>query len=169
VSHSYWTVFVELIQVPFQRMETVWGIVPLYFALLLNEMTSSKATFRTAIQTGFSFLWAGAQWLYPYFKSRSYGAPQVELGAMLPINLLVTFLVLGIGAVAFFSGLRRKFPKYCSFLGYTRFSNYFMIAIYPFQSRDLQWTWEHLIAIAIFAVPVWLVLHFGLMPIRNRK
>jgi len=44
-----------------------------------------------------------------------------------------------------------------------------MIAIYPSQSRDLKWTWEHLIAIVIFAVPIWLVLHFGLMPIRNRQ
>ena len=114
--------------------------MPLYFALLLNEMTSSKATFRTAVQTGFSFLWAGAQWLYPHFKARPHDAPHIELGAMLPVNLLVTFLVLGIGAVAFVSGIRRQFPKYCSFLGYTRFSNYFMIAIYPFQSRDLKWT-----------------------------
>src|SRR5437870_11043844 len=39
------------------------SIVPLYFALLLNELTSTQANFRTAIQTGFSFLWAGAQWL----------------------------------------------------------------------------------------------------------
>ena len=40
----------------------MWGIVPLYFALLLCELTSVKKSFRTAIQTGFSFLWAEAQW-----------------------------------------------------------------------------------------------------------
>jgi len=171
VSHDYWTTFVELIQTPFQRLEMIWGIVPLYFALMLNEMTSAKANFRTAIQTGFSFLWAGAQWLYPYFRRRPEGAPQLELDAMLPINLLVTFLVLGLGAVALISGIRRKYPRYGSFLGHTRFSNYFMIAIFPIQAHapDMRWTWERLIAIALFAVPIWLVLHFGLMPIRNRK
>jgi len=166
---EYWTAFVELIQTPFQHLELVWGIVPLYFGLLLNEMTSAKASFRTAVQTGFSFLWAGAQWLYPYFKAHAMGGPRLELGAMLPVNLLVTFLVLALGLVALISGLRRKYPKHCAFLGYTRFANYFMIAIFPIQARYLKWTWEYLIAIALFAVPVWLVLHFGLMPIRNRK
>src|SRR5919109_5546471 len=97
----------------------IWGIVPLYFSLLLNEMTSAKASFRTAIQTGFSFLWAGAQWIYPYFRSRPEGAPRIDLDAMLPINLLVTFLVLGLGAAAVISGLRRKYPRYGSFLGHT--------------------------------------------------
>ena len=117
VSHDYWGTFVELIRKPFEHVEWIWGIVPLYFALILNEMTSSKANYRTAIQTGFSFVWAGAQWLYPYFKPQRVGLPRIELGAMLPVNLLVTFLVIGIGAVAFVSGVRRKFPKRCSFLG----------------------------------------------------
>ena len=169
MSHNYLSSFGELILKPFQHIEMIWGIVPLYFALLLNEMTSTKANFRTAIQTGFSFLWAGVQWLYPYFIPHRQGMPQLELGAMLPINLLVTFLVLGLGVAALISGIRRKYPKYGSFLGHTRFSNYFMIAIFPIQARSLDWTWERLLAIVIFAVPIWLVLHFGLMPIRNRK
>ena len=168
----YWSTFVELICTPFQHISLVWGIVPLYFALLLNEMTSSKANFRTAVQTGFSFVWAGAQWLYPYFRSQGTGRPYVEWNAMTPVNLAVTLIVLGLGAVALISGLRKKFPKYFSFLGYTRFSNYFMITIYPIQAHNppftLPWTWDRLIALALFAVPVWLVLHFGLMPVRNR-
>jgi hypothetical protein len=158
-----------LIRTPFQHVPLIWGIVPLYVALLLNEMTSPKANFRTAIQTGFSFLWAGAQWLYPYFKSHAPGGTHLQLGAMLPINLLVTFLVLAFGAVALVSGIRGRFPKYGAFLGHTRFSNYFMITLFPIQAHYLAWTWERLIAIALFAVPIWLVLHFGLMPIRNRK
>ena len=166
--HNYWTTFVELIQTPFQHVELIWGIVPLYFALLLNEMTSAKANFRTAIQTGFSFLWAGAQWLYPYFREHGPGGPRIEWNAMLPINLLVTFLVLALGAVALFSGLRRRFPKHGSFLGHTRFANYFMITIFPMQAHVLTWTWERLAAMALFALPIWLALHFGLMPIRNR-
>ena len=167
MSHNYWTTFVELIQTPFQHLELVWGIVPLYFALLLNELTSAKANFRTAIQTGFSFLWCSVQWLYPYFKPLGPGIPGVDWKAMLPINLLVTGIVLSLGIVALISGLRRRYPKHCEFLGYTRFSNYFMIAIFPIQTHYLPWTWERLITIALFAIPIWLVLHFGLMPMRK--
>ena len=148
-------------------MELIWGIVPLYFALLLGELTSTKANFRTAIQTGFSFLWAGAQWLYPYFRSRGPHGPHLELDAMFPINLLVTFLVVALGLVALISGLRRRFPQYGAFLGHTRFANYFMITIFPMQTHYLPWTWERLTAVGLFAVPVWLVLHFGLMPLRK--
>jgi hypothetical protein len=57
---QYWATFVELIQTPFRHSWMIWGIVPLYFALALNELTSAKANFRTAIQTGFSFIWAAA-------------------------------------------------------------------------------------------------------------
>lgn len=163
---GYWATFVELVATPFQHMELVWGIVPLYFGLLLNELTSAKANFRTALQTGFSFLWAAAQWLYPYFKSG--GGAHLELDAMLPINLLVTFTVLGLGLGALVCGLRKRFPKYGRFLGHTRFANYFMIAIFPIQAHYLAWSGMRLIAIVGFAVPVWLVLHFGLMPVRGR-
>jgi hypothetical protein len=143
--------------------------VPLYFGLLINELTSAKANYRTAIQTGFSFIWAGLQWLYPYFGPHGRGITRLELGAMLPVNLLVTFLVVALGAVALISGIRRRYPKYGTFLGHTRFANYFMITMFPIQARYLEWTWDRLIAISLFAVPLWLVLHFGLMPIRQRK
>jgi hypothetical protein len=166
--HPYWTAFAELIRKPFENTSLIWGIVPLYFALLLSEMTSSKANFRTAIQTGFSFIWSAIQWLYPYFVHHGTKA-RLDLGAMLPVNLFVTLLVLGLGVVAFVSGIRRHYPKYCAFLGYTRFANYFMITIFPIQARVLQWQWNYVIAIAVFAVPVWLVLHFGLMPVRAEK
>lgn len=146
----------------------IWGIVPLYFGLLVNELTSDKASFRTSLQTGFSFLWAGAQWLWPYFKLHKDGDPQLQLGAMLPINLLVTFLVLAAGVVALISGLRKKFPQHLRFIGHTRFANYFMITIFPIQAHYLAWTWERLLVIVLFAVPIWLLLHFGLMPLRNR-
>jgi hypothetical protein len=169
VGHDYWTTFLELIRTPFQHLSLVWGIVPLYFVWVLNEATSAKATYRTAIQTGFSFLWAGAQWLYPYFRDAPPGSPPLGWQALHAVNVLVTLLVLALGAVAMISGLRRRFPRYGSFLGYTRFSNYFMIAIYPIQTHYLAWTWERLAAIALLAGPLWLALHFGLMPLRNRK
>ena len=173
--HEYWSTFAELIRTPFQHVALVWGIVPLYFALLLNEMTSVKASYRTAVQTGFSFLWSAAQWLYPYFRPHSPGGPRLELGAMPLINMAVTALVVVFGTTALLSGIFGRYPKYCAFLGYTRFSNYFMITIFPMQApylsgkHYLEWTWQRLLAIAIFAVPIWLVLHFGLMPIRTRK
>ena len=44
-----------------------------------------------------------------------------------------------------------------------------MIAIFPIQSHYLGWTMQRLLAITLFAVPIWVVLHLGLMPIRNRK
>lgn len=161
-----WQAFEELIRTPFEHMALVWGIVPLYFGLLLNELASSKANFRTAIQTGFSFLWAGAQWLWPYFSHQA--RPAHFSVVSLPVNFLVTFLVIALGATALICGIRRKFPKYGRFLGHTRFANYFMIAIFPIQSHFLPWTWLRLEAIALFAVPVWLTLHFGLMPLRSR-
>jgi hypothetical protein len=163
----YWNTFAELIRTPFTEAVLVWGIVPLYFALLLNELNSGKANFRTALQTGFSFVWASAQWLYPYFRPQGHGGPHFEFNAMLPVNLFVTFLVLALGIVALVCGARRKFPKYLVFLGHTRFSNYFMITIFPMQAHYLPWTWNAVAAIGIFAVPVWMVLHFGLMPFRR--
>lgn len=170
--HHYWISFAELIRTPFQHVELVWGIVPLYFGLLLNEMTSAKANFRTAIQTGFSFLWAGAQWLYPYLKLNGPDA-HLELKEMSPINLVVTLIVLVFGLAALASGIVKRYPKFGRFLGYTRFSNYFMIMIFPMQTPiqefHLAWTWERLAAIGLFAVPIWLVLHFGLMPFRQRN
>lgn len=169
MSRDYLAVFAELIRTPFQHLELVWGIVPLYFALLLSELTAAKKSFHTAIQTGFSFLWAGAQWLYLCQHVGTSTRSKMALEGLRPISLVVSGLVVLLGAVALYSGLHRRYPKYASFLGHTRFSNYFMITIYPIQAHALEWTWKRLAAIALFAVPVWLVLHFGLMPFRGRK
>ena len=168
MNQSYFAAFAELIRTPFQHLALVWGIVPLYFALVLSELTSAKKSFRTAIQTGFSFLWAGAQWAYLYWNA-SHATSSANRFTLQPINLVVTGLVLLLGLMALYSGLRRRYPRYASFLGHTRFSNYFMITIYPMQAHALEWTWKRLAAIAIFAVPIWLILHFGLMPFRGRK
>jgi hypothetical protein len=165
----YWSVLATILATPFEHIALVWGIVPLYVGLLVNELGSAKANFRTAIQTGFSFLWAGLQWLYPYFITTESRGYRLELDAMLPINLLVTALVLAMGAVALVSGLRKRFPRYGRFLAHTRFANYFMIAIFPMQAHALAWTWTRLAAVLIFAAPAWAALHFGLMPFRGRK
>ena len=133
----YWATFVELIRVPFQHVDRFWGIVPLCFAGLLNELTSSKATFRTAIQTGFSFLWAGAHWLWPWVQAPAPRSPRLNWEALHAVGVWVTLLVLVVGGVALLSGLRRRFPKHGTFLGHSRFSIYFMIAIYPIQAHYL--------------------------------
>jgi hypothetical protein len=161
----YWATFADLVATPFQHAALIWGIGPLYFALFLNELTSAKANFRTAIQTGFSFLWAGAHWLWLFYTPHVFHLSN----ASLPVNLLVTLLVLALGLMALLSGLRKRFPPGGRFLGHTRFANYFMIAVFPIQAGCRLWTWDRFAAIALFAVPVWLALHFGLMPLRGRK
>ena len=167
--HYYWSVFLELLATPFEHIALVWGIVPLYFGLLLNELTASKANFRTAIQTGFSFLWAAAQWIYPYFAPDRPPGHDWNMAALLSVNSLVTLLVVAFGFAALVSGLRGRYPKYGRFLGHTRFANYFMITIFPMQAHFLPWTGTRLLAIILFAVPIWLGLTFGLMPFRRRK
>ena len=162
-----WQTFVVIVKTPFLNTELIWGIVPLYFGWLLNELTSSKASFRTAIQTGFAFVWAAAQWLFQYARKRPPQAPVITVDGLLAVNMIVTLLVLAIGVLALVSGIRRKFPKGCRFLGHSRFAAYFMIAMFPMQAHYLKWTWDALVAIVVFAVPVWLLVHVGLMPVRK--
>src|SRR5882672_4727827 len=154
----YWQTFLVILKTPFQHTDLIWGIVPLYFAWLLNELTSSKASFRTAVQTGFTFVWAAAQWLYQYQRKHSPTEPAISIDALFAVNMFVTMLVLAVGVLALVSGVRRKFPKHCKFLGHTRFAAYFLIAIYPMQAHALRWTWHELVTIILFAVPVWLVV-----------
>jgi hypothetical protein len=165
----YWAVLLELVRTPFAHTEAIWGIVPLYFGWVINELTSAKASFTTAIQTGFAFMWAATHWGCQYFRAPQAGKVYADAHALLPVNVLVTGLVMLMGLVALISGLRRKYPRYGSFLGHTRFSNYFMIAIFPIQANYLTWSWDRLAAIALFAAPAWFLLHFGLMPLRKGR
>ncbi len=116
---EYWPIFYELIVTPFRHAELIWGIVPLYFGWLLNEMTSKKASFHTAVQTGFGLLWAGAHWAYrwraQFAGDHHMPGPNLTRSGLLAVNLVVTILVIAIGAVALVSGLRRKFPAMAHF------------------------------------------------------
>ena len=69
MSHDLWSTFAELIRLPFHHEQLVWGIVPLYFGWAMNELTSAKVTFNTAIQTGFALLWSGAYWAWQAFRN----------------------------------------------------------------------------------------------------
>ncbi len=164
---NYGAIFWDLIRTPFHHSDLIWGIVPLYFGWLVNELTTSKASFKTAIQTGFSFLWAGAHWTYQSYGPLRLEALKLNFSALMAVNVMVTLLVLVTGAVALVSGLRHRYPRYCSFLGHTRFSNYFMIAIFPIQSQYLHWSWHRLIAIVLFAIPTWVVVHLGIKLVRR--
>ncbi len=163
---SLTSTFGELIRTPFLHAELVWGIVPLYFGWIVNELTSSKASFNTAIQTGFALLWAVAQWIWQAF--REHPTKLVNASDALPaVNWAVNAVVLVFGAMALWAGLRRRYPRGWKFLGHTRFSGYFMIAIFPIQAGHLTWTWERVGAVAAFAVPIWLLTHFLLVPLRK--
>jgi hypothetical protein len=146
--HQSLPIFWQLLKVPFLHSEMIWGIVPLYFGWALNELTSSKASFRTAIQTGFSFLWAAAHWMWQFSQGHQRGG----------IHIAVNIVVASLGLAALVTGIRRRFPKYLVFLGHTRFSNYFMIAIFPMQSGFLDWSRERLLVIFLFGVPVWILV-----------
>ena len=160
--------FWELIRTPFKHADTIWGIVPLYFGWVISEITDPKATYRTALQTGGSLLWAGAHWGYLSLYSRPSWMVKINLlNNLFAVSVVVTFGVIVLGALALACGLRKKFPKGCSFLGHVRFSSYFMITIYPIQANYLQWSWERVIAIVIWALPIWLTLHFALKPWRR--
>jgi hypothetical protein len=159
--------FLEILIAPFSPAERVWGIVPLYFGWIVNELTSAKPSYNTAIQTGFGFMWAGAHWSYQYLTVNPSAGENFNLRMFLVVNVTVTVMVLLFGLAAFVCGIRRKYPKYAKFLGHTRFSNYFMITIFPMQSGYLPWSWDRLIAIIAFAVPIWMVFHFGLQPLRK--
>ncbi len=167
VPHGLFATFAELIRVPFHHEELVWGIVPLYFSWAVNELTSAKVSFNTAIQTGFALLWAGAHWAWQSFRDDPAKAVHLSARGLMAVNTGVTLLVLILGALALWSGLRRRYPKGMKFLGHTRFSAYFMIAIFPVQAGYLAWKWDYVWAITLFAVPIWLALHFALMPVRR--
>jgi hypothetical protein len=168
VSDNLAGTFLQLIVVPFQHASMVWGIVPLYFGWIVNEITSSKPSFNTAFQTGFALLWSGANWTWQYFQDHPNQDQALEARSLLAVSSAVTLLVLALGAVALGAGICRKYPKGMRFLGHTRFSAYFMIAIFPIQSGFLAWTWDRVAAIAVWAVPVWVASHLLLMPLRRR-
>jgi hypothetical protein len=100
-SATYPAIFWELIRTPFRHVDLVWGIVPLYFGWVLNELTAKKANFRTALQTGFALVWSGAHWGYQQFYSRPFWMVKINLlNNLFAVNVCVTLGVVsarGIG------------------------------------------------------------------------
>jgi hypothetical protein len=141
VPSSYSAIFWHLIQEPFKHTEAVWGIVPLYFSWAIAELTNEKASYKTAIQTGFNLLWAGAQWTWQHTQKPGVEG-RLDLNALFAVNVIVTAITIALGALALYSGIRKSFPRYCSFLGHTRFSSYLTITLFPIQARYIEWSWN---------------------------
>ena len=105
-----------------------------------------------------------------WLLGRVYDVAAAWLPSAVAAYLVLSYaasLVVLVGVLALVSGFRRKYPPYGAFLGHTRFTNYFMIAIFPMQARYLDWTWERVVAVLLFAFPVWLLAQFGLKPLRK--
>lgn len=152
------TEFLLLVATPFRHISLVWGIVPVYVAWVFSELTPQKRSYRTALQTGFSFVWSAAQW---YWKWEGRGkAPGVA-------NLVCTAIFAVFGLLALWSGVRRRFPKRMEFLGHARFANYLVIAVYPMMAGYLSWTMPRAAAVAVFAPVVWVLVHLVLAPFRR--
>jgi hypothetical protein len=164
---AYWQILWVLLETPFNSSTLIWGVVPLYFGWIMNELASDKRSFRTAIQSGCMFIWAGLHWSQIYFK-KGGGLSLVFRDGLPTINVIITLLVLIIGITGFISGISKRYPKYCSLLGHARFTNYFMICIFAMQANYLAWTRDRLVAIIIFALPVWFILYFIFKPVRWR-
>lgn len=162
LTEAFW----ELIQVPFRHADLIWGVVPLYFGWVVSELNSSKANYSTAIQTGFALLWSGAQWVWQ--SSLSNGGVKVAAGGWFPVNWGVTVVVVLLGALALWSGLRRQYPRGMRFLGQSRFAGYFMIAVFPIQAGHLAWSWPRAAAIVVFALPIWMLVNLVLWPLRRK-
>jgi len=69
----------------------------------------------------------GAHWTWQYLRNPASGG-RLDLSALFAVNVLVTLVTMVIGLLALYSGIRRRFPRYASFVGHSRFSSYLTIA-----------------------------------------
>jgi hypothetical protein len=152
--------FLGLVAAPFRDISMIWGVVPVYVAWLMSETTPQRRSYRTALQTGFSFVWSAAQW-YWRFEGHARGRPPGV------VSLVFTALFALFGLLALWSGIRRRFPKRMAFLGHARFGNYLLVAVYPMMAGALPWTFLRAAAVAVFAPVVWAAVHFLLLPFRK--
>lgn len=156
----YWMNWLTLLVEPFHHFGIVWlGILPLYVTLVLGELYKSKVSFGHAVGNGFVMLWAGLNW----------GAHLSGIGWMgyvtqfskdqMGVAWVVTAAAVALGVFTIVLGFRKKDKTLCEVLGHTRFSCYFLILLYPMQARLLRWDNTNLIAVLLFALPVWFVIY----------
>ncbi|HTS16258.1 MAG TPA: hypothetical protein VMP11_01670 [Verrucomicrobiae bacterium] len=156
---GYLVKLVELIVAPFRDFGAVWlGIVPLYVSLLLGELYKSKISFGQTVGNGFVMLWTGVNWTM-HLSNLGFFAYLGDVRSRTAIAWLVAMCAAGLGIFTIVLGLRKKDRTLCQILGHTRFSGYFLIALYPMQVGLVTWNWPSLSAILIFALPAWLFIY----------
>ena len=151
--NAYLVKFVHLLVVPFDNLGTAWPILPIYTTLILGELYKSKVSFGHTVGNGFMLLWAGLSW--------ARRLTNVSVLAFKALPWVVTVSAIGLGVFAIVLGFRKKDKALCEILGHTRFSCYFIITFYPMQARirGVEWSWDNLVAILIFAVPCWFLIY----------
>jgi len=156
---GYLVKLVELIVAPFRDLGAVWlGIVPLYVSLLLGELYKSKVSFGHAVGNGFVMLWTGLNWTM-HLSNLGFFAYLGDIRSRTAIAWLVAVCAVGLGIFTIVLGLRKKDRTLCQILGHTRFSNYFLITLYPMQVGLIRWNWPSLSAVLVFALPAWLFVY----------
>ena len=140
----------HLLVVPFQNLNTVWPILPVYTSVVLGEIYG-KGGFASAVGNGFVLLWAGLNWVRHLWGHSNFSFAAVSwVVAIVAAALGVTLIVLGI---------RRKAKRTCEVLGHTRFSCYFIVMLYPLQAGLVRWDWFTVVTILAFAIPAWCLIY----------
>jgi hypothetical protein len=149
--------FVHLLIVPFDNLGTAWPILPIYTTLILGELYKSKVGFSHAIGNGFVLLWTGLNWA----RGLANASVMSYLFTAKSLAWIVSAAAIGIGVFSIILGFRKKDKALCEVLGHTRFSCYFLIALYPMQHvpQLVKWSWNNLMAILIFAIPSWFLIY----------
>ncbi len=156
----YWTTWLKLVTEPFRYFGSVWlGILPLYVTLALGELYKSKVSFGHAVSNGFVMLWAGLNWGARLSGIGWTGYVTEFSKAQMSVAWLVTAATVALGVFTIVLGFRKKDRGLCEVLGHTRFSCYFLILFYPMQARLLRWDNTNVIAVLLFALPVWFVVY----------
>jgi hypothetical protein len=152
---AYFITLLNLLVVPFRNLDTVWGILPVYATLVLGEIYEGKMNFGRAVINGAMMILVGADWAWHLSRASSWS----YLFSEMKLPWIVTAACLAVGVFTVILGVRRKDKRLATLLGHTRFSAYFLITLYPMQSRLVAWSQDALVAVLVFALPAWLLMY----------
>jgi len=157
----------------FKHTALIWASCR-FILLCAHEFDLQQSKFSHRAANGFQlFCGPDVQWLYPYFKPHGPKRASNRMNAMTPVNLFLTFLVLALERWHCSSGIppKKKVSEILLIPRPYRFQHYFMISDLPrCKAQAPPWTWDRLIVVGIVvAVPIWLILHFGLIHSGNNS
>lgn len=152
---AYLVKLVHLLVVPFRNLDTVWGILPVYATLILGEIYEGRMNYGRAVVNGVMMVLVGADWAWHLGRANHWAYMFAEM----KLPWVVTACCLALGAFTLVLGLRRKDKRLAAILGHTRFAAYFLITLYPLQSRLVPWSSDALTAVLVFAAPAWLLIY----------